>query len=234
MERLDLGRSFTFMFEDPEWVAKLIVAALIFLVSTVFSILLIGIVGFLILSGYMVAIVRQVARGEELPLPRWEQFGDLFMDGLRVGVALFVWSLPNLILYLPILIASIVASNGSDAAQAILLIITLGCGCLLFLYAIFLAVVTPAIILRVAEEQSIAAAFDFNRILGMVREHLGSFILVVVGMVIAQFVAAFVGLLVCGVGIFVTAIWAMWVEGHLIGQLGRLTSTSSYAEVVTP
>ena len=224
MERLDLGRSFTFMFEDSDWVIKLVVGALILLVSGVFSIFLVGFLGFVLLTGYMAAIVRHVARGEELPLPQWENFGDLFVDGLRVGIATFVWSLPALVLAVPIFITSLLAVDGSDAVAAVVTLILLVCGCLLLLYSLFLAVVSPVIILRVAEEQRLSAAFEVGTILGLVRSSIGPIILIIVASWIAQFLALVVGMLVCGVGVLVTWVWALWVQGHLIGQLGRLTS----------
>ncbi len=237
MERLDFGRSFTFMFEDPDWIVKLIVGALIFLVGMVFSIVLIGLLALLVLAGYMVAIVRQVARGNELPLPAWQDFGAILMDGLRVSVALFVWSLPTLILYLPILVLSLFSSSGGDmsnAASAMLAVVLLVCGCLMLLYSIFLAIVSPIVILQVAEEESIAAGFNFSRIFTLLREHLGTVVLVAIGIVVAQALAGLVGALLCGVGVLITGVWALWVEGHLIGQLGRLASSSPYPDVVTP
>ena len=234
MERLDFGRSFTYMFEDSEWLVKLLVAAFIFFVSLLFSVVVVGLVGFLVLSGYMVAIIRQVARGEDLPLPRWADFGILFMDGLRVGVATFIWSLPAFIFYLPILVVSLLASGGSDTMSVLLGLITLACGCLLLLYSLFLAVVSPVVVLRVATTQRLGAAFDFAEIFEFVRTYIGPIILVVVGSLVAQIVAGLVGVLLCGLGILVTLVWAMWVEGHLIGQLGRLQQPAVQGEVVSP
>ncbi len=225
MERLDIGRSFTFMFEDPEWVVKLILGALVFLVGLVFSVVLIGVLAFFVLTGYMVQIVRNVSRGEELPLPAWSDFGNLFTDGLRVGVALFVWMLPLLFAYMPIMILMILTAGpegSSDAVGALVALTMLVCGCFVLLYGILFALVTPVIILRVAEEQSIAAAFQFGEIFDTLRSFLGPIVLVVIALLVAQFLASLVGTLLCGVGILVTGVWVMWVEGHLIGQLGRM------------
>lgn len=236
MERLDFGRSFTFMFEDPEWIVKLIIGALVLLVGIVFSIVLVGIFAFFLFTGYMVAIVRQVARGEELPLPAWQDLGPMLVDGLRVSVALFVWSLPMLLLYLPILIFSVFLNSGDGASNAVsvlLGVVVLVCGCLMLIYSIFLALVSPLIILQVAEKESLAAGFNFSRIFAQIRENLGPIVLVVIGTLVAQFLAGVVGLLLCGVGVLVTGVWAMWVQGHLIGQLGRLRRGQAAPAVVT-
>jgi len=225
MGRIDIGRSFTFMFEDSDWVVKLILGALIFLVGVTLSIVLIGFLAFLVLSGYMVAIVRNVSRGEELPLPAWSDFGALFMDGLRVGGALFVWGLPALVGYLPLVVLMAMAGGQGQMGTAMETIITLlvfVCVCVLFLYSIFLALVSPIIVLRIAEEQRFAAAFQFGRIFSTLRANLGAVVLVVIATFVAQLLATLVGTLLCGVGVLLTVVWGMWVQGHLIGQLGRL------------
>ena len=50
------------------------------------------------LAGYSLAVSHKVMNGDPQPLPEWEEWGKLFMDGLYVMVAQFVYTLPFWIL----------------------------------------------------------------------------------------------------------------------------------------
>ena len=41
------------------------------------------------MTGYFVRLVRNVARGDERPLPEWDDLGGIFSDGLR-AVAVYL------------------------------------------------------------------------------------------------------------------------------------------------
>lgn len=233
MEMLNVSRAFTFGFEDEQWIVKLLVGALLLLVSLVFSIVLVGILPALVLSGYSVAIARNVGRGEELPLPQWEALTGMLADGFRLAVAYFVWGLPILVLLLPGLLLSAAAGDNNALATVAALVLAV-CGCLAFIYGIFLALLSPIIMWQIADEERLGAAFDFSRILSILRANLGQVIILVVVLLAAQLVAALVGLLLCGVGVLVTSIWGLWVEGHLVGQLGRLAGSREVAAPLTP
>ena len=85
---MDIGKSFTFIFDDEEWVSKLLIGVLFVLASTV-------IVGIPFLLGYMIRIVRNVMAGNEKPLPGWDDLGDLLKEGLILAVILIIWAIPS-------------------------------------------------------------------------------------------------------------------------------------------
>ena len=62
---MDIGKSFTFVFEDNDWIVKILIAAAILLLGVFFSWLLLIplILAVLLLSGYGVEITRLVIRG---------------------------------------------------------------------------------------------------------------------------------------------------------------------------
>jgi hypothetical protein len=88
---VDLGKAFTHLFEDAEWITKMVIGSLIALVP---------ILNFA-LVGYEVRVMRNVAKGEQHPMPSWNDFGDLFTEGMWLGLARIVYSLPVLVLILP-------------------------------------------------------------------------------------------------------------------------------------
>ncbi len=55
---MNVIRIFTYAFDDPDWLNKLAITAIITALSVVFTPLLIGLVGWAVLFGYMVALVR--------------------------------------------------------------------------------------------------------------------------------------------------------------------------------
>ena len=69
---MDAEKSFTFPFEDTEWVSKLGLGALISMVP---------ILNFA-WSGYLVDIIRNVMNNDAEPLPTWDDLGKKFNDGL--------------------------------------------------------------------------------------------------------------------------------------------------------
>ncbi|MCX7707054.1 MAG: DUF4013 domain-containing protein [Anaerolineae bacterium] len=51
----------------------------------------------LVVAGYAIRIMRQAIEGHELSLPPWDDWGKLFLDGLRWTVLSIVFFLPGLI-----------------------------------------------------------------------------------------------------------------------------------------
>jgi hypothetical protein len=81
---VDIGRAFTFPFDDEDWVGKLVMVIVWTLVA---AIPLIGLVGAAALAGYVVELLRNMRRGDENPLPRWDNLGEKITDGANVLVA---------------------------------------------------------------------------------------------------------------------------------------------------
>ena len=234
MARLDIGRAYTFGFEDGDWIVKLLLGGLILLFGLVFSIVLVGLVAFLILSGYVVAIARNVAQGRDVPLPRWENMGEMLVDGLRVTVATVVWSLPVLFLLLPLFVLTLLVPADSDVWGAVLAILFICLGLPAILYGVFVALISPVLMWQIAAERRVAAALNVGRVWQIFTAHLGKVILIAIVLWVTNLLATLVGLLICGVGILLTSVWYLWVEGHLVGQLGRLVQEDGGAEVVAP
>jgi len=84
---MDIGKAFSFVAEDEEWLTKIGIGALISLLSFL-------ILPVFLLVGYVVQVTRNVKNGEPRPLPAWTEWEKLFMDGLYVGIAQIVYTLP--------------------------------------------------------------------------------------------------------------------------------------------
>lgn len=210
---MDIAKSFTYVFDDEEWVSKLLIAAVISLVSP----FVLGI-PYLLILGYTVEIVRNVRRGEPRPLPKWDNLGDKFRDGLMLFIAFLVYSLPILIILCPFIVIAI-ATGDSQSAQDTLGILWACFACLVFLWGIVVALVTPALYVRLAETGELGALFRFGDIFSFTVNNIGSVIVAIVVGWVASLLASIVGLVLCGIGLIVTTPWATLVIAHLYAQV---------------
>ncbi len=90
----DLKPLFLFPFQGPDWANRFIVGSAWFLAG-----LVIPIVPMFFAWGYAVEVMRRVIRGEEPYLPPWQDWGRLFLDGLRAFAIGLVYFLPGTLVY---------------------------------------------------------------------------------------------------------------------------------------
>lgn len=216
---MDFGKAFSYPFEDQEWIKKLGIAGGIALVSLVLSVVLIGLAGFIVLSGWMLEITRRVINRDPNPLPDWNDFGGYFSKGLQAFVVGLVYSIPSILLSACINLLPLATQNGStDESMMTAVSIVMACvGCLSALYGIFIGLVLPAAIGRLAATGQIASAFRFGEVIGMVRSNIGAYVMVLLGGFVASIIAS-LGIIACGIGVVFTMAYAMAINGHLYGQ----------------
>jgi hypothetical protein len=226
---MDIGKAFTFVFEDDQWITKILIAAAILALGILFSwVLLIPLIlASLLLSGYGLEITRRVIKGGLPVLPEWDNWGDLLVDGVKVWVIGIVYALPIIIvsacLSIPIGIAGENSQEMSSAFSAVL-------SCLSFLWAIVMSLLLPAAIARFVAEDDLGAAFHFVDVFNLVKENFATYLIVLVMSWVAGLVGG-LGLLVCGVGWLVTYPYSTFVTSHLYGQAYR-EATRPAAELV--
>ena len=232
---MDIGKSFSYPFEDKEWLSKLGLGAVISLVP---------ILNFA-MTGYMIEIVRNLMRGVQQPLPNWDDFGRKFMDGLMLVLAGFVYALPILLLScLPLsflAVPAILSSNGDmqDVAEALAGVggvLLVGMACVFVIYGLVLSVILPAIYVLYARDGTFASCFKLGEVFDIIGKNAGPFftawgISLVAGLGVglaAGVVSSILGLIPCigwiasivislGVGVYISVIFA-----HLFGQFGQI------------
>ncbi|MCC6802152.1 MAG: DUF4013 domain-containing protein [Anaerolineae bacterium] len=168
---MNVIRVFTYAFDDPDWLNKLAITAIVTALSVVFTPLLIGLVGWAVLFGYMVALVRGVRLGVRHPMPRWDDFNAYLSSGVNVVVAAIVYSLPNLVLTC---VSSVLAQNMGGGLIGSTLILALSC-CLFPILLIYNLVMLPALAVgmgRYVEEPRINVFFEFSFLFATLRQHL--------------------------------------------------------------
>jgi hypothetical protein len=213
---MDIGKSFTFVFDDKDWIKKVAIAAGILALGILFFWLLFipTILAIALLGGYMVEIIRRVLRGEMDGLPEWDNWGVLMADGLKVWVIGVVYALPILILSLCL---SIPIAALSDRAEGLSSLLSVFLSCISLLYAIAVTLVLPAATAAYAATNDLGAAFRFGQIFRLVGDNLPTYLITLVMTWVASAIGS-LGSLVCGVGWLATFPYSYMVIGHLYGQ----------------
>jgi hypothetical protein len=213
---MDIGKSFTFVFEDDAWITKILIAAAILFLGVFFSWLLFipAILAAALLNGYMVEIMRKVVAGNLDELPEWDDWGDLIVDGLKVIVIQIVYALPAIILGMCVFIPMLAAAENAEGLSVFLGVVL---SCLFILWAIVVSIVLPAATAVFAATDDLGAAFRFGEVFALVRDNLSTYLITFVMSWVASFLGGLGGV-VCGLGAFLTAPYGYMVTGHLYGQ----------------
>ncbi|HIP95815.1 MAG TPA: DUF4013 domain-containing protein [Anaerolineae bacterium] len=95
--------------------------------------------------------------------------------------------------------------------------------CVNLLYSIALMVFLPAILAKYAETEELGAAFRFGEIFSLVKDNIGTYLLVLVINLLAGVITN-LGVLACGVGVLFTMFYAMLVNAYAYGQAYRTVS----------
>jgi hypothetical protein len=217
---LDFGRGLRFVVEDPDWLKKM-------LIGGAFTLLAAFLVGAPFVMGYFVRLVRNVARGEERPLPEWNDLGGLFMDGLRAVVVTVVHVVAALIVPLTlggVMIAVVAMSahsgGGGDVIEALAgvgIVAAWALGGLMMLLALLYV---PAALLRFILYDRVSAAFEPREVLAIIRRNLGNYFLALVLYLVTNF-ASQLGVVLCCVGVFPLGFWSYCVLAWGLGEVAR-------------
>jgi hypothetical protein len=212
---MDIGKAFSFVFEDENWIVKTLIGAGVFAVGLLLSWLLIPlVVAFAILGGYQVEITRRVIRGDLDTLPEWDNWGQLIADGLKLIVISIVYALPAIIVGLCL---GVPAGILSDDAPGLSTSLSLLSSCLGILWAIVVTLLLPAAVAFFVDKDELAAAFRFGEVIGFVRDNLSTYLVTMVMSWVASIIGS-LGSLVCGIGLLATVPYSYMVTGHLYGQ----------------
>ncbi|MBC7236255.1 MAG: DUF4013 domain-containing protein [Chloroflexi bacterium] len=222
---MDIGRAFTFMFDDEKWVEKLAIGGLLVLLSVI---PLVNIFTALVIAGYTLRLLKNVAEGNPTPLPAWDDWGGDWTKGLMVVLAGLIYSIPIILITGFTSIVSALSSNGSGDLEGFLGVCVAGLSCLSGLWGLAEGIVLPAAIIKYAEEGEFGSFFKFGEIFRFIGDNLGNYIIALLLIIVARFVAT-LGVILCVIGVFFTWFWAALVSGHLLGQVKAQAKPSAMA-----
>ena len=232
---MDIGKSFSYPFEDDEWLTKLFLGAIVSAVP---------ILNFA-WTGYTVDILRNVTDGVSLPMPDWSDFGDKFVKGFFIWAAGFIYTLPALIIAcLPLGFLIIPASMESSNTTETLISVFTGVGilflCLLVLYLLAFSFFFPAVNINFARKGTFGSCFEIGAIIKIVSEntskYLTAWLVSIVGAIVVGIIVMIVSVILAPIlcigwlltwvinalaGVYLFAIYA-----HLFGQVVAVETDS--------
>jgi hypothetical protein len=227
---MDIGKSITYIFEDRDWLSKVVIGTLILLISMPLTVVVVGFLGVAIVSGYGLDVLKNVRQRKPQILPAWrDRWGEWLVLGLKLLVALFIWSLPAALFSVPLSLGS--ALTDSQGAEFLGVALILFFSCLTLLWTFVVILVSPAIYIRLAETERLGSTLQFGEIISFTREHIGDVLIAVIVYTLLSLavavVASVVGAVLCLVGLIVTipagSFISMLIQSHLYGQVGMGT-----------
>lgn len=215
--QFDFAKPFTYVFDDPRWLQKIVIGGLFYLAGFV-------LIGWFFIFGYVARVTRNVIAGEKTPLPEWDDLSGFFNEGARLFAVILVYVVPfvmlSLILMIPAGILSDVDNQGLQAVGSGVA----GCiACLMVPISIAMIIFMPASLLFAAVERRFSAAFEIGRLWAFIKANVGNYLLAVVVYLIARFLGSFGVALLC-IGVIFTGFWSFLITAHGFAQVYRLTT----------
>jgi hypothetical protein len=212
---MDFGKAFTFAFDDPDWLKKIAINALIGIIP---------IVGQIYLMGWGLEVARRVATGSAQPLPDVD-FGTYLGYGFKAFVVALVYTAPLWVSALVVAgLSALLYEVSQEAANTIGMVVGICFGFFGLVYGLLIGLVMPAAFTRMVIFGRIKDGLAFGSVFSLVRAAPGAYLLVLVGTIVAQFLAGIVGGIACGIGVIFTAALYQAVAGHFYGQAYRAAS----------
>ena len=205
-------RPFTFVFDDPRWVPKVLVGG-VFVLCSFF------LIGSFFLLGYFARLVRNVLAGVERPLPEWDDLGEYFSEGVLLFGVVLLYVLPIIVLVLIMFVpAAIMSSVDHDAARDVGSGIFSCVGCLIAPIALAIWLFLPAALLMTITTRRFGAAFEFRELWAFIKANIGNYLLAIVVTIVARFIGQAGVILLC-VGVLFTEFWALCASGYAFAQV---------------
>lgn len=193
---MDIGKSFTILFEDKDWLKKMLFGGL-------FTFLSMFLIGIPFLMGYLLRMVKKGIAGEFLPLPEWDDFGGLFKEGLMYSLAIIIY----------FIILSIVST-------ILGLIPCLGC-ILAPLVFLLMPLIMPYITIRYSETNNFGDCFDFNGIYKYTMDNIKNLIIYALMVFVLSMISSTVGTILLGIGILFTNFWFLVGSAFLMVEVDK-------------
>jgi hypothetical protein len=220
---MDFGLSFSYVFKDREWFKKLAIPALCSLIP---------VVGQFIIAGWGLKATKNVIDGKvEDALPNLD-FGADLGRGFLAAVITFLYSLPIAVLVgLSSLLFSFTGDSTSEFLAVILMIFGACLGLFALLFGILIAFMSVAGVANFVAKGQFGAAFKFKEVFGLLKKSFVSWLLVIIGQVIALGIIAPLGAIVCVIGVLLTTAYGIAVYSHLLGQAYNQSASPVLVEV---
>ncbi len=213
---MNIPRAFEYIFDDPQWVSKLIICGIITLFALVTTPLLIGLAGWAVLLGYQIALISNMRTGLRHPLPRWDDISEYFTTGGQALVGAIIYLLPLILLSGCIASGWFVFVRDDNAAFFSLISLCCVVPIAFALMLVFIPMYGLALG-RFTENPSVGVFFQFSSLFNALRSQRQVVIGYLVGTVIVSLIFGVINAIPC-IGWLAGAALLIPVNGALTGQ----------------
>ena len=224
---MDFAKAFSFPFQDPDWVKKVGTAALVFLIP---------VIGQMIVLGWGLEITRRVITDHPEPLPDWSDFSGYLSRGFQVSVVSLAYALPAILLFIcgqlgSIGLTFVTGNSNSNLIMSLVTGVSILLSCLMIIIFLAISFVIPVAEGVLAETGDMKSAFHFTEIFGLLKAAPGAYLFVILGSALAGMVLAPIGMIVCFVGMFISAAFIITIRSHLTGQAYKIAKAAQSGTV---
>ena len=211
---MDISRAFTYVFDDKQWVEKIVLVVVLTLLS---AIPFFGLIAVAALLGYSVEIVENMRNHETNPLPRWNNYADLITRGGNVLVATILYMLPN-VLVVCCITAAVGLAGDNDLFGGGFAAIFLCCLIpILLVYNLFAWPMLAVGTIRYAEIGKINVFFEFGDLFAALQRNSSLTIQWMVFTFLANLVLGLLNVVPC-LGWIASLALTVPIQSHLLGQ----------------
>jgi hypothetical protein len=203
-----ITEAFTWPFRDPDWIAKLLIIALI---------LLIPIIGSINGLGWMLASLDRLRAGEERLAPANLSY---LGRGLRLFAVQLIYVIGIAVVALVIFVPAIALAShqGEGSANAAVIALAVFLNLLGFsaitLLSLALTFATPAIVLA-TDRDGVGGGIKVGEVVRRCRVNLTHTLIAGLMLIAASFVGS-LGSIVCGIGVLVTMAYALAMQAWIV------------------
>ncbi|BAP62141.1 DUF4013 domain-containing protein [Methanococcus maripaludis] len=209
---MDFERAFKFPTDDPDWIKKVVIGAILSIIP---------IVNF-ISFGYALELLKNIIDSKE-ELPEWSEFGGKFVKGLVAFIIMFIYMLiPSIIWAVFGGLSILTMFTGSDEA-IVGGIVGLGIvGLITFLVTLIIGFIIPMAYANYIAYDDFGAAFRFSEIFEKIKDNFSDYcilyLIVIVTSAIVIFIASVIPILGLIIAIFVDFYFYL-VYAYIMGKI---------------
>ncbi len=207
---MDIGKAFSYVISDKDWVKKVVIGGILGIIP----------IANLIVVGYGLRVLKNVAQDNPQPLPEWDDWGGDFMKGLMVTLASLIYSAPAIVLSGIFALIGVFTGNVSGEAEGVFAALMVCFNCLMVLWGVAIGLWMPAAMVNYTRDWTFGSMFAFEKIWTLISENIGNYVTALVVMLLAGIAASF-GTIACVIGVLFTQFYAQLVSMHVLGQFAR-------------
>ncbi|MGJ3239428.1 MAG: DUF4013 domain-containing protein [Anaerolineae bacterium] len=221
---MELGRALSYIFEDKNWVSKLIPLMLVGFVS---AIPILGLFATALGLGYLLMLAQGVRDGAPRPLPKWDHWREMFNRGGQILLAMIFYNLP--IIFISGCIYTLISGLGESLLGSSVIFLALCCTLpITLLYTVITWSMLAVGVTEYMETAKPNRLFRFAHLWDVIRNQSNLVIQWALYSTLTNIVFGLIGAIPC-IGWIVALLFLYPVQGHLLGQFAHRLSVARNA-----